>query len=195
VAALNGAFGRTTPLVVTAADLPVPGGVSGAYGNTVHGVLNVFGITPKTALFDAATWIAELTFNRTASVTRGAEFYKGRANYTGVDRIDGSYVGLAINLNPTWYQVWPGLDMSLPLAASIGLKGNSPIVVGGNKDAGNYSVGLSFDLYQRYKFDIKYSDFFGPLGYDANGAAFSNAGVSPLLKDRGFISVAFKTTF
>ena len=54
---------------------------------------------------------------------------------------------------------------------------------------------MSFDLYQKYKFELKYSDFFGPIGYDANGAAFSNAGVSPLLKDRGFISIAFKTTF
>jgi hypothetical protein len=195
VAALNGAFGTTTPLVVTAAGLPQAGGVSGAYGNTLHGVFNVFGITPKTPLFDAATWMAELTWNRTASVTRGAEFYKGRASYTGVDKIDGDYVGLAFNTNPTWYQVFPGVDLSMPLSASVGLKGNSPIVVGGNAKAGNYSVGLSFDLYQRYKFDIKYSDFFGPLGYDANGGAFSNAGVSPLLKDRGFIAIAFKTSF
>ncbi|HEY1148886.1 MAG TPA: DUF1302 domain-containing protein [Pseudoduganella sp.] len=195
VAALNGALGKTTPLVVTAAGLPGQGEVSGAVGNTVHGVLNVFGVTAKTPLFDAATWIGELTWNRATSVKRGAQFYKGRAGYTGVDKVDGDYVGLAVNFTPTWYQVLPGVDLSSPLAVSYGLKGNSPILVGGNEKAGNYSVGLSFDVRARYKIEIKWSDFFGPLGFDANGAVASNAGVSPMLKDRGFISASIKTTF
>jgi len=192
VAALGKAFAPTS---VAAQALPGEGEVSGAVGNTLHGLVNVFGITAKTPLFDAATWIAELTWNRATSVSRGAQFYKGRADYTGVDKVDGSFIGLAANFTPTWYQAFPGVDVSAPLAFSVGLKGNSPVLVGGNKDAGNYSVGLSFDVRQKYKFDLKWTDFFGPLAYNAAGAVSSNAGTSPLLKDRGFISATFKTTF
>lgn len=192
VAALGKAFAPTS---VAAQAAPAAGDVSGAVGNTLHGVVNLFGITAKTPLFDAATWIAELTWNRATSVTRGAQLYKGRAAYTGVDKVDGSFIGFAANFTPTWYQVLPGVDLSAPLSASVGLKGNSPVLVGGNKNAGNYSLGLSFDVRQKYKFDLKWTDFFGPLGYNAAGAVTSNAGTSPLLKDRGFISATFKTTF
>lgn len=192
VAALGKAF-APTPVVAQAA--PQAGNVSGAVGNTAHALVNVFGVTAKTALFDAATWIAELTWNRATSISRGANLYKGRADYTGVDRVDGDFWGLAANFTPTWYQVLPGVDLSAPLAMSVGLKGNSPILVGGNKNAGNYSVGLSFDVRQKYKIDVKWTDFFGPLGYNAAGVVTSNAGTSPLLKDRGFISASIKTTF
>ncbi|WP_342116598.1 DUF1302 domain-containing protein [Pseudoduganella sp. OTU4001] len=195
-AAVVGALAKAfAPTSVAAAALPGEGGVSGAVGNTMHGLVNVFGITAKTPLFDAATWIAELTWNKATSVKRGAQFYKGRADYTGVDKVDGDFYGLAANFTPTWYQVFPGVDVSAPMSASVGLKGNSPILVGGNKDAGNYSLGLSFDIRAKYKFDLKWTDFFGPLGYNAAGAISSNAGTSPLLKDRGFISATFKTTF
>lgn len=195
-AAVIGALAKAfAPTSVAAQALPGEGGVSGASGNTLHGLVNVFGITAKTPLFDAATWIAELTWNRATSVKRGAQFYKGRPDYAGVDKVDGDFYGFAANFTPTWYQVFPGVDVSAPMSASIGLKGNSPILVGGNKDAGNYSLGLSFDIRQKYKFDLKWTDFFGPLGYNAAGAISSNAGTSPLLKDRGFISATFKTTF
>jgi len=192
IAALGKAFAPTS---VAAQAAPAAGDVSGAVGNTLHGVVNLFGITAKTPLFDAATWIAELTWNRTTKVTRGAQFYKGRADYTGVDKVEDSFIGFAANFTPTWYQVFPGVDVSAPMAGSIGLMGNSPILVGGNKNAGNYSLGLSFDVRQKYKFDLKWTDFFGPLSYNAAGAVSSNAGTSPLLKDRGFISATFKTTF
>ena len=44
---------------------------------------------------------------------------------------------------------------------SIGLKGNSATVFGGNEGIGNYTVGLGADIYQKYRFDLKYIDYFG----------------------------------
>ena len=183
-------------LVVAAADLPAQGEVSGARGDTIHGVLNFLGSTAQTPLFDTSSWIAELTWNRVAKVTQGAEFYKGRDSYTGIDKVSKDFFGLALNFTPTWFQVLPGLDISMPLSYAVGLSGNSAVQSGGNKHAGNYGAGFGFDLYQKYRFDLKYVDFFGPLATDpATGAITSNAGVTPLLKDRGFIALTFKTTF
>src|SRR5471030_1724144 len=183
-------------LVATAANTPTPGEVSGARGNTVHGVLNFIGSTAKTPLFDTSSWIAEFTWNRLASVTQGAQFFKGRDSYTGIDKVSKDFFGLALNFTPTWFQVLPGMDMSMPLNYNVGLSGNSAVLSGGNRTPATYSAGLGFDLYQKYRVDLKYTDFFGALAVDpTTGAVSSSAGLMPLLKDRGFVSLTFKTTF
>lgn len=182
-------------LVAGAADLPAPGEVSGARGNTVHGVLNFLGTLAKTPLSDAATWSLEAVWNRHGRVTQGAALFKGRDGYTGVDKVTRDYFGVAANFTPTWFQLMPGVDVSAPLSYSVGLKGQSAVQVGGNKGAGSYSVGLAFDVRQKYRFDLKYVNFFGPLGLDASGAVTSFGGAPALLKDRGFLAATFKTTF
>lgn len=193
VSALNAKFSPT--LVVAAGALPASGEVSGARGNTIHGVLNFLGSVAKTPLFDSASYLAELTYNRVDKVTSGASFYKGRDSYNGVDKVGKDYFGVAVNFAPTWFQVLPGVDMSMPLSYAVGLKGNSAVTSGGNKAAGTYGAGLGFDIYQKYRVDVKYAGFFGPFATDANGAITSNGGVTALLKDRGFVSVTLKTTF
>lgn len=183
-------------LIVKGGALPAEGEISGARGNTVHGVVNFLGTTAKTPLFDASSWIAEVTWNRIDKVTSGAELFKGRDNYTGIDKVTKDFFGLALSFSPTWYQVLPGVDMSMPLSYSVGLSGNSAVSSGGNKNAGNYGAGVSFDAYQKYRIDFKYVDFFGPFATDpVSGAITSNAGVTPLLKDRGFLALTLKTTF
>lgn len=193
LSALNGKLNPV--LVVTGADLPQQGQVSGARGNTYHGVLNLLGAAAQTPVSDAATWAMELTWNRLAKVTQGAAFFKGRDNYSGVDKVSKDFLGIQATYTPTWFQVLPGVDMSAPVNYSRGLAGNAAVQVGGNKGAGSYSAGLAFDVRQKYRFDIKYVSFFGPLALDANGAVSSFGGASALLKDRGFLAATFKTTF
>ena len=153
------------------------------------------GTSPATPLFDALSWVAELQWNRWQKVTQGADVFKGRDGYRLVDRVSKDFTGLALNVTPTWFQVMPGVDLSAPIAYARGLSGTSAVNPGGNKGAGNYSVGLSFDIYQKYRVDFKYVDFFGPYALDANGAVAAQAGVTALLKDRGFVALTLKTTF
>jgi hypothetical protein len=194
MASLNSTLGGA--LIVTAAGLPGEGQVSGARGNTVHGVANLIGTVAPTSMFDAANWVAELTVSRVVKVTSGAAFFKGRDNYTGIDKVSKYFVGLGLNFNPTWFQVRPGVDMSMPLNYSVGLSGNSGVQSGGNKHAGNYGAGVSFDVRQKYRIDFKYVDFFGPIAISpTTGAITSNAGALSLLKDRGFVALTLKTTF
>ncbi|KQV82207.1 hypothetical protein ASD15_09090 [Massilia sp. Root351] len=194
LAALNAKVGGA--VVVAAGALPQRGEASGARGNTWHGALNLIGTMAQTPLSDALTWNAEMVWSRLGSISQGAAFYRGRASYTGIDKPGKDYVGLTVNVSPTWFQVLPGLDLSMPLSYGRGLSGNSQVQAGGNKDAGSLSVGLAFDLRQKYRFDIKYVDFFGPVATDpASGAITSNAGVTALLRDRGFLAATFKTTF
>jgi hypothetical protein len=115
-----------------------------------------------------------------------------------LDKWDGcttkDYAGMGATFTPTWYQVFNGVDLLMPLTYSVGLYGNSPTVFGGNQGLGNYSVGLSADVQQKYRFDLKYIDFVGR--YRDNGTAVtSQNGLTTFLKDRGFVSLTFKTTF
>jgi hypothetical protein len=40
-----------------------------------------------------------------------------------------------VNFTPTWFQVFPGADLSMPLSYSRGMSGNSAVGSGGNKGA------------------------------------------------------------
>jgi hypothetical protein len=192
--ALNAKLAPT--LVVIGADLPKAGEVSGTRGNTLHGVLNFLGTTAQTPVADASTWAVEFVWSRVAGLTQNPQFYRGRDGYNGVDKVSRDFYSVATTYTSTWFQAMPGVDVSMPLSYSVGLKGNSGVQAGGNKGAGSYAAGISFDVRQKYRFDIKYVGFFGPLVTDpASGAVTSFGGVTSLLKDRGFIAATFKTTF
>ena len=80
------------------------------------------------------------------------------------------------------------------MSYSRGLSGNSPLVFGGNQGLGNFSLGLGADVQQKYRFDLKYIDYVGR--YKDNGTAVTSTnGLTTFLKDRGFVSLTFKTTF
>jgi Protein of unknown function (DUF1302) len=180
--------------------LPPEGETKGPRGNTYHALINGLGVIAKTPVFDAATYAAELTWSHWSTVKSGQNlfFAEGFAPCTGRDKWDGcttkSYVGIALAFTPTWYQVFPGVDLQAPVTFARGLSGNAATIFGGNQSNGNYSVGISADVFQKYRFDLKYIDYMGK--YKDNGTAVtSQNGFTTLLKDRGFVSLTAKVTF
>ena len=199
-------YRKNTPLnsqvLGIAPGLPAQGSTKGAVGDTAHGLVNLLGVLPKTAFFDAATWATELTWAHLVSVKSGENLFnaEGYAPCTSrnFDKWDGcatsNFFGLALAFTPTWYQVFPGVDLQAPVRFAQGLSGNSPLVFGGNQKLGNYSVGVGADVFQKYRIDVAYSDYIGH--YNDNGTSVTSAnGFTTYLKDRGFLGVTFKTTF
>lgn len=183
-------------VVMSDAELPKRGDILGARGNTAHGVLNALYAIKNTPLFDVASLIAELSWTRLLSVTSDPNSaFMGRAGRTGIDTVTKDYFGLGLDFTPKWYQVFPGADLSMPISYTVGLSGNSAVALGGNKGAGSYSVGLGLDLYSKYRFDLRYVDYFGNYTTDATGAVATYNGDNALLKDRGAVYLTFKTTF
>ncbi|MNG04305.1 hypothetical protein D3C84_874290 [compost metagenome] len=107
--------------------------------------------------------------------------------------------------------------MYLPATYNVGLGGQSSVQLGGNKGSGSYSVGVGMDVQNQYRFDLKYVDNFGDFdtcGTAGNAAAHGDgaapgangqyncvpgqttafAGTQPQLKDRGMVTLTFKTT-
>lgn len=187
------ALTAVTPGAISA--LPSDGNTGGAVGNTLHGVVNLLGIVGRTPLFDQADWIAELQWNRWTSVKDGEAVFKGRSGYEGIDKVSKDFFGLAVTFKPTWFQVFPGVDLQMPIAYSTGLSGNSAVSAGGNEHAGSYSIGVGADVYQKYKFDLSYVDFFGSYRTNDAGEITSSRGSNALMGDRGFLSFTFKTSF
>ena len=197
-------YRKNTPLnaqvLGVAIGLPGQGDTKGPRGDTLHGLANVIGTIAKTPMFDAATWAAELAWSHLASVNSGANLFNGvgYAPCAGRDKWDGcatkNYVGIGASFNPTWFQVLPGVDLSAPMTYAIGLSGNAATTFGGNQKLGNYSLGVGADVLQKYRFDLKYIDFLGH--YRDNGTAVTSTnGLTTFLRDRGAVSLTFKTTF
>ncbi|RJF98521.1 DUF1302 domain-containing protein [Noviherbaspirillum saxi] len=195
-------FRRNMPLasdgatITSLAALPAQGEILGARGKTFHMLLNAIGTAPVTPLWNSASWNAELTWNRLLSVSSDPlNRYKGRAGNTALDASTKDFFGISFGFTPTWFQVFPGADLSMPISYSRGLNGNSAVASGGNEDAGSWAVGLGLDLYSKYRLDMKYVDAFGHYTVGANGAVAVPKGSGALLNDRGAVFLTFKTTF
>jgi hypothetical protein len=189
-----------------------------ARGNTVHAVLNGLTTFGQTPVWDSSSLLVELAYSRWLAVTDNEQLFKGEDWYHGIDKVTKDNYVLGVNFNPTWYQVFPGIDMYMPVTYNVGLKGESSVQMGGNKGAGNYSVGVGMDVRNQYRFDLKYVANFGDFDMcnapgsagkpgdgtspGANGqynctlgqpTAF--AGTFAQISDRGMVTATFKTTF
>jgi hypothetical protein len=185
----------STPGAVATTAVPTNGDTVGAVGNTFHGLVNGVGVLGKTELWDTASWQAELTWMRWDKVTQNLAVFKGRPGYALVDAANKDFWGLGINFTPTWFQVFPGVDLLAPVSFSIGLSGNSAVASGGQEGAGSYALGLALDMYQKYRVDLKYTGYMGNYTTAASGAVNVFNGVNSVLSDRGWVSLTFKTTF
>jgi hypothetical protein len=176
----------------------VEGEAPGARGNTLHGVFNLVGSVSKTALFDNAFWIAELVWNRWVSVTHNEALFKGNAAYRAdpgnIDAVTKNYFGFGLSFTPTWFQVMPGVDVSMPLAWSGGLSGVSAIANAGNEKSGSYTIGVGATVNSVHNFSLRYTDYYGKLNVKPSGE-YVYGGSNASLTDRGAISLTYKTTF
>ena len=188
-----------------------------ATGDTLHWTLNGLMTIADTPLFDGAALLAELYYSNLLSLDEhNKALYKGEESYQGIDKPTRDNWGLAVNFTPTWYQVFPGVDMTMPLSVNWGLSGISPVQAGGAKETGNYAVGLGATIYNQYFVDLKYVDSFGksadcndgardgatPNALDgaqrttcyAGGYSFFSGG-GATTEDRGAIYLTLKTTY
>jgi hypothetical protein len=194
-------YRQDTPLVSEAVVMvpgtprPGDGETLGARGDTFHGLINFLGLLSKNRLWDAAQWATEFTWAYWNRVSQGEQYFLGRGGYNNIDSVDRNAVGFAASFTPTWYQVFPSMDLSMPLSYYRGLIGNSPLLFGDNENAGNFSAGFTLDVHQKYNFNIQYVGFFGDYDTGPDGAVTFNRGTYATLSDRDMVTFTFKVTF
>ncbi len=189
-----------TPGAIATTAVPTSG-TPGALGDTYHALINAIAIVPKTWAWDTATLATEATWMRWARVTQNQAVFKGSSTYVNpdgsvpIDRVSRSFFGLAVNFTPTWFQVFPGVDLTAPVTWSQGLRGNAAVFLGGNEGVGTWSAGLGANIYQKYLVNVAYNSYIGNYTIGANGALNVPNGLISTLVDRGWWSLTFKTTF
>jgi hypothetical protein len=185
----------STPGAIATTAIPT-NGTPGALGDTMHGIINGIALMPQTPFFDTATLQGEFTWMQWLSVTQNDAVFQGRANYAiPVNKVSKNYYGLAFNLTPTWFQVYPGVDFLAPISWGGGIKGNSAVTAGGSQGAGSWSAGVAADIYSKYRIDLKYTGYYGNYAVGPTGAVSAFNGTNAILSDRGFVSLTAKATF
>ena len=186
-----------TPGAVAITSVPSNGDTPGALGNTWHGLINGLVTLPSTPLFDTANLNVELAGMHLDSVTQNMAVYKGRASYSAIDKPTTNFLGAAATFTPTWFQVFPGVDLTMPLTWTQGLSGTAATLFGGNKNTGNWSAGVGATIYQKYLINLSYIGYFGNYSTAGGASCAQNcfAGTNAALSDRGWVSLTLKTTF
>ena len=153
----------------------------GVVGDTYHVNINGLGLlNGDKGLWDGGTWILEATFSMLDSCNENCELLDVRVSE---DRVISQVAGIFV---PTWYQVRPGWDMSIPMAVNYTIDGEkAPYSFAGDEEAGSASIGVRVDIDQLWKVDLAYNVRYGPV----------LAGIGGLLKDRDNVSLTVKRTW
>ncbi len=158
-----------------------PDNYPGAVGDTWHVNINALKfLNGDWGLWDGGTAIIEATFSMLDSCSENCQLLDSRVNE---NRVVSQVAGIFL---PTWYQVRPGWDLSLPLAFNYTIDGEkSPLSFGGDEEGGSASIGVRLNIDQKWIVSAAYNARFGPV----------LAGVGGLLKDRDNVSFTVKRTF
>lgn len=152
----------------------------GPVGDVWSVVINGVGLLSSGRFWDGGSYIVEATFQMLDDCTENCELLDFRVYE---DRVVST---VAAVFRPTWYQVAPGWDLTLPMAISYTIDGEkSPFTFGGDEERGSGSIGVEMVKDGVWIVDARYNAYFGPV----------NAGIGGLLKDRDNVSLTVKRTF
>ncbi len=153
----------------------------GAVGDSWH--VNINGLTFLNAdwgLWDGGTALVEATFSMLDSCNENCQLLDRRVSE---DRVVSQIFAL---FKPTWFQVRPGWDMSVPMSVNYTIDGEKALIsAGGDEEGGSASIGVQFDINQKWLVGGAYNIRFGPV----------LAGTGGLLKDRDNVTFTIKRTF
>ena len=174
-------------------DWDYAGASSGNYlnatGDTWAVVINGLGLlNGDWGLWDGGSYIVEAVFSGLDKCNSYCDDDPNPQDRLMDARIEEGRVisQIAAVFKPTWYQVFPGWDLSVPMSVSYTIDGEKAAYsYGGDEEGGNGSIGVEFDIEQKWLVSAKYNAFFGP----------AQAGIGGLLKDRDNISLTVKMTF
>ena len=164
-----------------------------AIGNTAHANLSAIYVLNGGRLWDGGAILGELAWNRRLSVSKNAGALDPNSTRDAT--------GMRLLFAPEFFQVAPGVDMSVPIGLGYAISGRSSTGVkfaGGAEHGGDFSIGLNFDYRKSVKFGINLVHFFGPQGTFITSNAAPQATVlqyQQTNKDRDFLSFSLQSTF
>ena len=185
-----------------------PGGQSGARGDVLNVIGNVVAGLTRSPFWQTGTALAEIAFTQKTAITSNAALYNGTGNsaecptgskWSGCST--NNSVALAVNFDPQWLQVFPGVDLDMPLFAEYGVYGNTPSLGGTFQGELIYTAGLHALIQQKYNVTLQYNGYHahtsgGLTSFGPGGPQYYASGNGPYFyNDRGWVSLTFSAQF
>lgn len=159
-----------------------------AVGKTAHININALWTVPRTPLFNEATFLGEIAWNRVLSVTK---------NPSAVDaNSTRDAVAMRIQFEPQYRQVLPGLDIGVPIGIGYSPKGSRSRALGiamPPEKGGDFTLGVNSTYLGVWKSSLAYTRFFGPTATLLD--ASNKFSYRQFLHDRDFIALSVSRTF
>lgn len=185
-------YRENTPLTSNAQTI-VPGHLADnnknpayAVGESLHAQVSILATLPSSFIANEASLIAEIAWHIRQSIDKNPDALDPGADKEGL--------GIRLLYEPTYRQVLPGLDLSVPIGVSYFPKGNSSVLTNFGPDkGGDISIGVSGLLDQVWRMGLNYTHFYGNEDPLLNGENLYSYGQT--MKDRNFISFTASRTF
>jgi Protein of unknown function (DUF1302) len=177
-----------------------------AVGRTAHLQVSGIYVLQPGPLWGGGAVVGELAYNRTLKVTKDI-FAAADGASQGIGGLDpnttrGAYAFRMI-FEPQYFQVLPGLDLSVPVGVGYNFGGRSSAIfnyAGGASDAGDYSIGLKGTYQNDWKLALTYTDYFGTAKTFTETLVPGSGNPRQLtygqsLKDRAYVAFSVARTF
>ncbi|WP_439865358.1 DUF1302 domain-containing protein [Pseudomonas antarctica] len=185
---------RNTPLVSVSQANPAGLGDNDSHalyavGNSLHAQLSSLYSFNSNGIWDSASLAGEVAWHRRTSITKNAAALDPNS--------ERDAWGLRLSFTPNFFQVYPGVDLSVPLGLGYNPKGRSSVISKFNNGVGDrggdVSIGLQLEYLQTWKAGLNYTRYIG--GSD-NFLDSQNANTyGQPLKDRDFIAFTVQRSF
>ncbi len=193
---------------------------AGATGDITNVIANMFVQLGASKFWQAGVLLAELSYTHLDKLTGNPNLYNGVGTANCVHtNPDGSFeagtwkdgcgtdnsLALAFLFDPQWMQVWPGVDLDMPINYTYGITGNPAYSASSfyPEETNIYSIGLKALIKQKYIASITYSGYHwrpngtaSPFGPSVPESYSGFGGAGPVsLNDRGWLQLQFKVSF
>lgn len=156
-------------------------------GNSLHAQVSMINIYAGNSLWDGASLVGELAFNRRLSVKKNAELLDPNTTRDAYS--------LRFTFEPQYFQVLPGVDLQIPITVGYTPYGRSSVTpqAFSPEHGGDFTVALKADYQKAWYASLSYTNFFGdggPIIDENNAYTFQQT-----LKDRDFVAFSIQRTF
>ncbi len=159
-----------------------------AIGDTAHINLSTIWTVPPTELFPEALFVGEVAWNRLLDCEKSCAALDPNATRDAIS--------IRAVFTPTYRQVMPGLDLSVPIGVGYTPKGSRSSLSAAAfppERGGDVTIGLKGLYLNTWNVHLAYTNFFGPTGTfldSTNSFTYEQA-----RQDRDFVSLTVRVSF
>ena len=177
-----------------------------AVGRTAHLQASGIYVLQPGDFWGGGAVVGELAYNRTLKVTKDI-FAAADGSSQGIGGLDPNTTKSAwafrMIFEPQYFQVLPGLDLSIPVGVGYNFGGRSSAIAnfaGGASNAGDYTIGVKGTYQNDWKLALTYTDYFGTAKTFTETLVPGSGSPRQLtfgqtLKDRAYIAASVARTF